>query len=181
MGERRSYRPGTRRTDLGKSDAQMSPNRFAWLKSVLGQLVIMVHATADVEDDFDVKILYPQPRSRGIYFDLTSMTGAELDAFEKLITTAVGWARPIVKERDRRAQEALDRGDDSFPRVYRPIPQLIFRKGHERAHWEELRQRPDGPTEVVGLPVDPNRGLPAPSGEVPQRDPGSDVGEDDGA
>jgi hypothetical protein len=167
MPERR-YKAGTRRTDLGKSDAEMSPNRFAWLKCVFGQLVIMVHPTEPVEDDFDVKILYPQPSGRNIYFDLTSMTEEELDAFDKLMSTAIKWARPIVKERDKRAADAFAAGDDRFPRVYRALPQLIFRKGHERAHWKELRERREGDAGVVGVPGDPNSGLPPAGGQVPE-------------
>ena len=174
----RRYKAGPRRDDLNKPDAQMSPGRWAWLKCNLGQLVIMVNPTMKSPD---VKLIHPFPRGRGVTFNLTALTEQELDAFESLVRTAIDWARPIVRERDKDAEQAFANGDDSMPRVYRQVPQLVFRKGHEPAHWAELRQRPEGSADVAPAPNDPNAGLGKDGSRVSQRDEVGDGEQDNGA
>lgn len=176
MPKGRSYRPGSRRSDLGKGDAELSEARWAWLRCNLGQVITMVNPTES--GDPDIKLLHTTQQSR-YALNLTALTELELLAYKKLVDTTIDWALPIVRERDANAAAAFEQGDDRYPRSYRPLPQLIFRKGNEQAHWEELRKRSERTPVVESAPNDPNAGLPSASSEVPDGDAGRHGGEND--
>jgi hypothetical protein len=76
-------------------------------------------------------------------YNLTALTHEELLAMRELFNFAFDLAEPVILLRDRIAQDAFDKGDDSFIRVYRQAPQLIIREGTIRQDGESLRERPD--------------------------------------
>ena len=141
MPPRSRYRPGLRNTKYRKG--KFSDQRIAWLDSALGQLVLMFYTEFESQKENDhtesgptVKILIPRASGSTVMWDLTYLTTEELDKLEEFLELAIGIARPIVAERDRTAHEAFSRGDDSFSRVYRQIPQLVVRERQEPTHSE---------------------------------------------
>ena len=78
---------------------------------------------------------------------LTHMTAAELNVFEEFFLHAISKARPICETLDQRAQEAFENGDDSFERLYRPVPQFVDRERGITKHGESVPSRPEGSDE----------------------------------
>jgi len=81
---------------------------------------------------------------------LTALTTAELDCVREFFNKAIDEARPHCEEMDRRAAEALERGDDVFARSYRALPQLVEREREQFRNRQSLRQRPEGVADVDG-------------------------------
>lgn len=135
------YRPGLRNTKYRKG--KISEQRMAWVDTALGQLILMYYPEWETQKENErtesgptVKILIPRPSGPTVQWDLTYLTEVELDAVEEFIALAISTARPSVQERDRTANEAFSRGDDSFSRVYRQVPQVVVRPRQERQHGE---------------------------------------------
>ena len=79
----------------------------------------------------------------GSMLNLTQMTEEELLALQNLLEMSVKLALPVVRQRDKEAQDAFTKGDDAYERVYRAVPQLVYREGTIEAYGESLHQRPD--------------------------------------
>jgi hypothetical protein len=147
---RSRYRPGLRNNKYRKG--KFAEERTAWVDTALGQLILMIYPEiTDLEEDEitesgpTVKILIPRYTGTTVYWDLTHLTSEELEATKQFMDLAFETARPIVEERDRIANEAFSRGDDSFSRVYRAVPKLVVRPRQEREHSEGVL---DGPSDV---------------------------------
>lgn len=80
-------------------------------------------------------------RAMGASMNLTRMTEEELLATKKLLDRAFELALPVVQRRDKEANDALDQGDDTYPRVYRAVPQLVYREGAVTEYRESLHGR----------------------------------------
>ena len=83
--------------------------------------------------DSTILCIYVPGRTRQLIWDITGMTGAELDATRKFFEHLFDLADPIVRERDRLADEAFSKGDDTYARVYREVPTLVIRPRQERS------------------------------------------------
>jgi hypothetical protein len=59
---------------------------------------------------------------------LTTLTVEELNALQQFYNYCFDLARPVCAELDRRAQEAMEEGDDSDQRVYRSAPVFVVRE-----------------------------------------------------
>lgn len=79
----------------------------------------------------------------GSLMNLTRMTEAELLAIKQLIDQAFELALPVVRQRDEEANAAFNQGDDTFERVYRAVPKLVFREGAVAAYMQSVHERPD--------------------------------------
>lgn len=133
---KRKFRPGHRDNPQLRGSGKMSENRFAWLRTVIGQFTIMKYEPSEEDADAEygptVLLYIPRPGGRDISFNLTALTKEELDAIEEFFNLLIAEARPVVADRDRIANEALEAGDDSHARVYRQVPQFIVRKRSKR-------------------------------------------------
>ena len=151
MTERkRSYKVGHRRgaSTVGKPKDRLSRSRWAWVTVYFGQLVIWAEYKKNEEGEEtdelqDLKLLEPIQNRPSVTWNLTSCTEEELVALKELIDTAFEWALPIVRERDKEAQDAFENGDDSHGRIYRQVPKLVYRTGPESQHGEGV-QHGDG-------------------------------------
>lgn len=139
--------------NLGKRNAglkRFTEGRYAWCKVVFGEFIILVGDESG-ESTEDVVLFHPRPSTiPNVTLPLTNLTEEELDAFESIVTSAIAWARPVVKKRDTEAQDAWNNGDDSNPRNYRPVPQLVYRKRPQSEHSEGVHERPEGVREGGG-------------------------------
>lgn len=74
------------------------------------------------------------------FINLTLLTHAELQALKEILDLAFANAQDICIMRDKYAREALYKdGDDSFTRLYRPVPELITREGEKWPDYPRLR------------------------------------------
>lgn len=146
----RKFRPGARTKRY--TEGKMSPNRLAWLGTYIGQFVLMYYRTPEETEDSDhvesepgptLRLMLPQQRGRAFIFNITALTHVELLKLKELFDMMFEIAEPIVKERDQAAQDAFQRGDDSFVRLYRPVPRLVVRPRTLTADGEGVLQRPD--------------------------------------
>lgn len=150
MAEGRIYRPGSRRpgTRPRRNDGLMSEDRYAWLRTAVGQMVIMAYNND--EDDREnttgptIRLYLPRPGGRPFSLNITALTKPELDAMRGFFTLLFDTAEPFVLHRDRMAQDALAAGDDSFARVYREVPQFVVRERAKPRHVESLHNGPEG-------------------------------------
>lgn len=135
----------SRRRQTGQRVAagKISDERKAWTDIFLGQFVLMVypegHEVGSKESGETVKIVVPQRK----VWDLTHLTEEELDSLQKFFDRAFARARPIIRHRDEVASDAFSRGDDSFSRVYRAVPQFFDREGAVTADGQSVQHGPE--------------------------------------
>lgn len=181
--EKKRYYPGNRRSDLRLEKGEpkkYSENRYAWVKTSNGQFVILV-GTDSGESGNDIVLFSPRPgKVPDFAINLSSLTLEELEAMETLIKTAFEWARPICKLRDQEAQDAFNAGDDSITRVYRAVPQLVFRKRAEFQHNQGVLQRSKPVPEGDRGGLDSDGGVRGTGDELAEPDTVPDGAEDDG-
>jgi hypothetical protein len=131
----------------------MSENRYAWLRTVIGQFVIMhypddpLNATdEDSEGDNEygptVRLILPRQSGPPLRYNFTALTFEELKMTREFFNLLFDLAEPVVRERDRMAQDAFDAGDDSFARIYRQVPQYVVRGRKGGADGQGIRDRP---------------------------------------
>lgn len=180
----RKFRPGRQRRF---TEGKMSKNRLAWLSTYIGQFVLMYYATPEETEDSEkvesepgptLRLMLPQQRGRSIMFNLTALTHEELVKLKELFDIMFSIAEPIVKQRDKAARDAFDRGDDSFIRSYRQVPLMVVRPWAFTADGQGVLQRPDN--DDAGDRVDGDEGVVSDAG-VPLADgePEDGLAEDD--
>lgn len=179
MAERkRSYRPGVRNVDLEKRtrDGLMSESRWAWVRVVTGQFVILVE---DSKIGRTIRLYHPT-RGRPVDWNLTALTEEELLKLKELFDSAFEWALPEVQRRDKEAADAFAKGDDSHARIYRQAPQLVYRKRPEQEHGEGVQQRPSGVPQGDSGGVDLDGGVRGLGDGLAEYDSGEGGSQDDG-
>lgn len=162
---RHSYKPGSRNKNFrnDRSADKMSENRLAWIRTVMGQAVIMYYnsreeGVEETEEEIDhlselgasVRLMLPRPNARTITFDITSLTMDELVKMREFYNLLFDLAEPSVRQRDKTAQDAFDSGNDSYARSYRPIGQVVVRKGRIGKDDPSLQERLDVFLEATG-------------------------------
>jgi hypothetical protein len=164
--------------------------RIAWVSTLIGQITLYFYdegteiADQSNEPGPTVKVLIPRLRGAAIHWELTALTIEELDAMRQFFTLAFDTAEPIVRMRDKAAQDAFTEGNDSFARVYRQLPQLVVRERPEREHDQGIL---DGPSDVPSGDTDgrseggPAGGVRGLGGELADDGAPEGVSEDDGA
>lgn len=71
---------------------------------------------------------------RTMSVSLSDMTPEELNEFQKFVNLVIDRARPVTELREIKAKEAFDEGDDSYYRLYRPLPRYVDRTGQGSEH-----------------------------------------------
>lgn len=144
-------RPGAKRAPWRENTYGV--NRWAWL--VLGRIEIVVYDGNDpnpldappaeknehfhddagrMEHDTKLKIRpirlsIKRGTFRPLLINLTHFRVDELKELRRLLDMALDEALKRAELLDADAQERFDNGDDTLPRLYRPIPQIIERPG----------------------------------------------------
>lgn len=181
-GRKRGYPLGQRDERFKrKNEGLMSQNRWAWVRTIVGQFVIWVDEKDDNPADLSITVIHPT-KGAPVAWDLTSMTEEELVSMKHLFDTAFAWALPIVQRRDKEAQVAFEAGDDSHARIYRQVPQLVYRKRPESEHGEGVQHGSEN-VPAVGQDGDDSDevGLRDPGDDMAERDPSSSLSQDDGS
>jgi len=128
--------------------------------------------------DVIMYILYKTAYKSQMAINLTRLTEPELDALKNILDSTIELARPIVQLRDKVARDNLDHGEDSDPRVYRPVPNIIKRPwavGIDAA--SVLDRSEDLPTRPRSV-VPRNQGLGSKGGPVAEPDARDSQAED---
>lgn len=152
-------RAGARQPRFQPGFNRLSDTRISWLRTqATGQIAINVSSPEQRKEHYGDKVgsevgdsvtltQYVPGRNRPLTWDLTGMTTEELEATRKFFDFLFDLADPIVRERDKVANEALAEGDDSYSRVYRESPTLVVRERQERSDSQGVH---DGPENVSG-------------------------------
>lgn len=143
MASDRKWKPGSRFTD-----GRMSDNRIAWLRTMIGQFVILEYedelASDKREIGPDIRLMLTRPTGRAILYNFTALTAAELEETRKFFNLLFDKAEPVVKLRDKVAEDAYASGDDSYIRIYRDVPQFVVRERPVRKDSKGVRLRSEG-------------------------------------
>jgi len=175
MAIRKSYKPGSRNANFrnDRDEGKISENRLAWLRTAVGQAVIMFYdKKEDVEDEDpndnvelfarlgpSVRLFFPRPNSRTVVLDITSLTLDELIKMRELFSLLFDLAEPSVRLRDKVAQDAFNKGDDSYNRSFRPVGQVVVRTRPLGADHPSLQKRLEDFTNRVGGRLSDNGGV----------------------
>jgi len=148
----REYTGGSRNQRFRKiHKGQYVKERMAWVNTFLGQIALYFYeegtAVADTttEPGPTVKVLIPRYKGPTVHWDLSALTLEELTKLREFFDLAFDTAEPVIRMRDKVAQDAFAEGNDSISRLYRPVPQLVVRKRPEPEHSEGVL---DGPENV---------------------------------
>jgi hypothetical protein len=110
-------------------------------------------------------------RPKPISWNFSAMTADELEATRQFFNYLFDLADPVVRERDKVANAAFEKGDDSYVRVYRPVPQFIKRERKKREHTEGVHVGPESPAQGDGSGGDLRGGLPGDGTELVDSQP----------
>lgn len=157
---RRYSRPGSpsRSKDVNpNNDSKYTKNRVAWLSLAQLEVVVMRYdddiadEKSDVPGTPTINITFPNPGNRRLTktVNLTSRTSEELAELKSLLEIAFALAEPIVAFRDKVAKHESERGDDSYTRLYRAVPEVFTRQGARPEDIEELRGRLEDATTAL--------------------------------
>lgn len=159
----RLYKPGTKQPRrFNPGSGRISKNRFAWLRTALGQFVVMRYLPPEEDEEgeegepdpnrpkdrevgpsYVLQISHPQSK-RPLSINFTALTLAEFEKTRQLFNLLFDLAEPVIRERDQVARDAFAEGDDSFNRLYREVPRLIIREGAGRQNIEGVQYGPSG-------------------------------------
>lgn len=158
-----SSRAGNRTRRYTPGYGKLSSDRVAWLRTVPTQQIAISLVdpigVLDKEDpDFEEKaaksekgdnvllMMTVSGRRTPLTWNMSAMTTEELEATRQFFNHLFDLADPIVRERDKVAEDAYNKGDDSYTRSYRQLPQLVIRSRQESADSESLHDgSPDAP------------------------------------
>lgn len=152
MADRR-YQPG-QKVNKFRAGNKYSPNRVAWVNTATVQIALMRYPEGSLpegekpESSFNsdpgptFALVFQFPKVRyPISISLGVMTVHEVKALQAFLNAAFELAEPIATERDRKAEDAYQNGDDSYTRLYRQLPQLVIREGPLREDEQGVLQR----------------------------------------
>jgi hypothetical protein len=185
---KRTYQVG-RRNDKNipkQQPGMMSRNRWAWCKVYFGQFVIWAdyfetEDGAETDEVKDIKLVYPVPNRPVVSWNLTALTTEELDATKELIDHAFALARPYCVARDKEAKDAFAEGDDSHSRIYRSVPQLVYREGAVSEHSKSVQHRSEDADGVSRDGLDLSEPVREPVTDLAERDSSDERSQDDGS
>lgn len=157
MTQSKRFFPESRPRSAGKKRlgyGRYADNRLAFAKTAAGTIALYRlnndPEEAESEEEREIienseigpnyKLTFSSAR-RNIDYYLTSLTEDELDSIKSMFEFALELAYPIVRERDRMAQDAFSDGDDSFSRIYRQSPQFVVRNREITEHDQGLLER----------------------------------------
>ena len=100
-----------------------------------------------------VKIQVPGLK-KGLTWNISGMTLEELEVTRQFFNYLFDTAEPVIRERDRVAEDAFARGDDSYIRSYRLTPELVIRKREAESHDQGLHNGLEDASERTGDGLD---------------------------
>lgn len=190
MTERRKYRPGSRNRYRG--DGQISEGRVAWVRTVLGQFIWMEFDPSgpdQLEESTDepnldklgpnLRLVSPRSSGRPISWNLSALTEEELDILVDFFKQLEARIRPIIRLRDKVAQDAWNEGNDSYYRIYREVPQFVVRERAKLQYSEGILHGSDDDAAGLRDEGDPAGRVLPDDDELADGSPKAPISEDD--
>lgn len=135
-------RAGSRSGKYG-SKRDIDDDSVAWALNESGKFTIFLQENEKGESGPDIVMSCVQPgRWGGSSVLLTDMTEEEINSLKVLFAEAAEWALPVIRRRDKEAQDEFDKGNDTFKRIYRQVSQLVFRQRPSTEHSQGVFDRP---------------------------------------
>src|SRR6478752_107741 len=143
-------RAGARESRFRPGYGRHSDNKIAWLRTEITNTIALLGIEygekPEEDEDFYLPpeggtsylLVIPVPgRRKPLMWNLSGMTIEELDATRQFFDHLFNLVDPVVRERDKVADDAYaTNGDDSFTRLYRALPQFFTRERPKREHSE---------------------------------------------
>lgn len=174
-----------RTTRRYNKQGQFSEARSAWTRIDTTDVVIYEHDGEGLtyQDGSTLHEVVLSIRTGGrqkpMSVNLSGMTREELEVLREIFDYAITKARPTCDALDAIAQEAFDAyGDDTYVRLYRPVPQLFVRQRPQSQHDPRLSRRSERAGDVDDEPGTGQSG--DDDGELPERPSDDMVTEDYG-
>lgn len=106
-----------------------SERRDAWVALNGWEYVITVNEPDEDNPFGQCWLAIRRPgQKRTFNIPLHNLTGLEIHAFQEIMEHAFRRAMPFCEAYDTEAEEARKEGDDSFARLYRPVPRVVVRE-----------------------------------------------------
>jgi hypothetical protein len=180
----RKFKPGHRSAVRYGSTGKISENRFAWLRLYFGQFQIMKYEIPEEEEEREVganiTLYIPRPGTQSpLSLNMTALTSEELQAMREFFELLFTEVEPVIADRDRIANDALAKGDDSYARVYRQVPQFIVRQRPERTDSPSVHDGSEDVSSGSGGDVDPDDRVRGLGDELADGEPEEVISEDD--
>jgi hypothetical protein len=144
---RRPYRSSNTGYSTSPKDGleKMSKFRVAVLRTLHGSFSVYSYPWESEDEEIskergrNIFLYLPGFRGRQVRYNLSGLTQQELEVTRAMFNLAFDLAEPVVKHRDKVANDALAAGDDSYARVYRALPVYAVRPGPLASHNESVR------------------------------------------
>lgn len=136
----RKYKPGTPKR-YKSGGGRFTDRREMWTKLDFMEVAMFRQPVEEghEEQGEGISIFLRPGNARPLTVKLTAWTRDELEAFRTVVNKALDEAAPICTRRDEIAQKAFEAGDDSFARIYRPVPQVFERERKKPEHDEGIQ------------------------------------------
>jgi hypothetical protein len=130
---------------------KLGDSRVMWLRVAVSQFVLQrytkskaqLEAEAELGEELEAPpddpeygptylLVIPRQGARPVKLNMTALTEEELKLTRHFFNELFDLVEPIVRYRDKVANDAFAEGDDSYARIYRQVPQFIVRSGSLR-------------------------------------------------
>lgn len=181
----RQFKPGPRNPEhrLQAIHGKLSGNRHAWVRTVIGQFIIYRH-NDDIPDEPKIgdtlQLMIPLPNRKPLTMNFSALTEEELRMIKEFFNLLFDLAEPVVKARDKVAQDAFAAGDDSYSRVYRQVPQYVVRERPVTTDGESIHDGSQDVLEGDGPDGGDGAGLRGDSDDLASAEPQDTRSQDDG-
>lgn len=136
------FRPGYGRLSEEKVlILRTEPSRNAWVIQFDQETTDYENNIESESGDTFLLCMEIPGRPRPLIWNITGMTTEEHQATREFFSQLFDLTEPIVRERDRIAHDAANKGDDSFARIYRQLPIFVDRQGTQREDSEGIHDR----------------------------------------
>lgn len=142
MAGNKNYRGGP---PFVSRENRIPEGQTVWMDSAIGQFAITEFDGDEESPEVGttVRLSLPQARRPTLHYNITALTEQELQNLKTLFDMLFEKALPVVQERDRVADDAFQRGDDSYKRLYRSLSRLVVRERKVRTDGEVVRVGPE--------------------------------------
>lgn len=150
-------RAGSRVSKFRPGYGRISDSKIAWLRTATTNQIALLAFDNNEEAPEDAEwaseneegttylLVIPIPgRTKPLTWNFSAMTTEELQHTRQFFNYLFDLVDPVVRERDKVANDANSKGDDSFARLYRPPSQFIVRARPKQQDSKGVRLGPEG-------------------------------------
>ena len=138
----RQFKPGFRTPPPA---GRVDEGSVLWLTTSAGRITLKVYEKNERQGEVGVNCGLNLRFASGGFrtVDLTALTESEFLALQDFFNRAAAIVLPIIRARDKAADDAYAAGDGSFDRSYRALPTLVDREWSPGEHLEGIFNGPE--------------------------------------